>query len=100
MTAPHDLRLERLSDPKGRRSEHFCEVVRVASPVADHSSERESQAARAALSDAVFTAAGVTEWLSGLRRAVAAMLSSNDVAKRTPVAQDAVQTADARSNAI
>jgi hypothetical protein len=100
MTAPHDIRLERLSDRMGRRSDHLGEVVRLASPVADHSSEGESQATREALNNAVFTAAGVTEWLSGLRRAVAAMLSSSDAAKRIPVAPDAIHAADARSSAV
>jgi hypothetical protein len=80
MSEPRDLRLERLSNRDGLRSGHLGEIAHVGSSVAGSSSTLMSQAAYQALIDAVFTAPGVSEWLSGLRRAVAAMFADKDSA--------------------
>ena len=45
-----------------------------------------------------FTAAGVVEWLCGLRRAVAAVLGSKAAAPHVPMRSDAIYTADLRSS--
>jgi len=91
MSEPRDLRLERLSD--GRRHPYLGEVAVVGSALAGSSSTRTSLAAYEALIDAVFTAPGASAWLSGLRRAVAAMLADKDSAARVPVLSDAIRTA-------
>ena len=78
MSEPRDLRLERLGDRDGLRSTPLGEVARVGSPLAGSGSTRASRAAYEALIDAVFTAPGAAAWLSGLRRAVAAMLADKD----------------------
>ena len=80
MSEPRDLRLERLSDRDGLRSAPLGEIAHVGSPLAGSSSSWTSQAAYEALIDAVFTAPGALEWLSGLRRAVAAMFADKDSA--------------------
>ncbi len=79
-----DLRLERLGDRDGLRPAHLGESAQVASPLAGASSTWEFLAAYEALIDAVFTAPGASEWLSGLRRAVAALLADKDPASRVP----------------
>jgi len=93
MSEPRDLNLERLSDRDGRRHPHLGEIAHVGSSVAGSSSSRASQAAYEALIDAVFTAPGASEWLSGLRRAVAAMLDRKNSASRVPAPQDAIRIA-------
>jgi hypothetical protein len=42
----------------------------------------------------VFTAPGAAEWLSGLRRAMAARFADKDAAPRDPVASAAIRKAD------
>jgi hypothetical protein len=92
-----DLRLERLDNRDGRRPAHLGEAAMVASPLAGESSTRKSLAAYEALIDAVFMAPGALEWLSGLRRAVAAMLADKNAVPRVPVAQDAIHAAPVSS---
>jgi hypothetical protein len=96
MSEPRDLRLERLSDRDGLRYAHFGQIVHFASPVAGSSSTWTSMAAYEALIDAVFTAPGASAWLSGLRRAVAAMFADKDSARRDPVASEATSAAGIR----
>jgi hypothetical protein len=96
MSEPRDLRLERLSDRDGLRYADFGPIVHVASPVAGSSSTWTSKAAYEALIDAVFTAPGASAWLSGLRRAVAAMFADKDSAPHDPVASDATSAAGIR----
>ena len=91
MSSPRDLRLERLSDRDALRSAHLGEIARVGSPLAGSSSTWTTQAAYEALIDAVFTAPGALEWLSGLRRAVAAMLAGKNSASRVPAPSDAIR---------
>jgi hypothetical protein len=71
----NDLSLERLGDGDGRRPAPLGEAALVARTLGPAGIQRDHQAAYEALIDAVFTAPGATEWLSGLRRAVAAMLA-------------------------
>ena len=89
-----DLRLERLSDRAGLRPAPFGEAARVRWLSGPAGTARESLAAYWALIDAVFTAPGAAEWLAGLRRKVAALLASQDGARRQAVACDAIRAAD------
>jgi hypothetical protein len=95
MSAPRypdrDLRLERLGGRDGLRPAHQGEAARVASPLAGASSARETLAAYRALIDAVFTAPGAAEWLSGLRRKVAALLAEEDAAPHDPAPRDGIR---------
>ncbi len=83
-----DLSLERLgdrSDRDGLRPAHLSESALISHAPASADSRRDAQTAYEALVDAVFTAAGATEWLFGLRRAVTAMLGGkvqNDAIRR------------------
>ena len=88
-----DLRLERLSDRDGLRPAHFGEAAQVRSLLGPAGSVREFLAAYQALIDAVFTAPGAADWLAGLRRKVAAILASEDAARRPTVACDAIRAA-------
>jgi hypothetical protein len=96
MSEPRDLRLERLSDRDGLRPAPLGEIAHVGAPLAGSSRTRASQAAYEALIDAVFTAPGASAWLSGLRRAVAAMLADKDSAPYVPAARDAIRPASPR----
>jgi hypothetical protein len=102
MTAPNELRLERLNDRNGRQPAHVGEVARVTLQVSDGSFQRELETTRETLNNLVFTAPGATEWLRALGRAVAAWLKPKDPApKPAPkpaVASDAIQPADAHSS--
>ena len=96
MSSPRDLRLERLDGRDGLRPAHLGEAAEVASPVAGAGKTWEFLAAYAALIDAVFTAPGASEWLSGLRRAVATMLADEDPAPRVPVEPEVIHAAGLR----
>jgi len=89
-----DLRLERLGDRDGLRPGHRGEAALVARTLAPAGIRRDFQAAYEALIDAVFTAPGAAEWLSGLRRAVAAMLAAKDQVPSQPVPHDAIRLAE------
>jgi hypothetical protein len=78
MSAPNELRLERLNDRNGTHSGHVGEIARVTSLVTDASFHRELETTRETLNNLVFTAPGATEWLRALGRGVAALLSSRD----------------------
>jgi hypothetical protein len=91
MSSPRDLRLERLGDRNGLRSAHLGEIAQVASTLAPASATRDFLVAYEALIDAVFTAPGAAEWLSGLRRAVAALLAGKGSAPHAPAAHDAIR---------
>jgi len=93
MSSPRDLRLERLDDRDGRRHPYFGEIGVVGSAQAGAGSTSEFRFAYEALIDAVFTAPGALEWLSGLRRRVAALLADKDSARRVPASSDAIHTA-------
>ena len=93
MSEPRDLRLERLSDRDGRRSGHRGEIAKVGSSVAGDSSAFEFLTSHATLNNAVFTAPGATEWLRGLRLAVAALLADKEAVPHIPAgACDAIHT--------
>ena len=92
MSSPRDLRLERLGDRDGRRPAPLGEVARVGAPLGASSSS-DFRLDYTALIDAVFTAPGALEWLSGLRRAVAALLADKNAALRVPASCDAIHTA-------
>jgi hypothetical protein len=96
MSEPRDFGLERLKDRDGLRSVRLGEIVHVASPLAGSSSTWTSQTAYEALIDAVFTAPGALEWLSGLRRAVAAMFADKDSAPHIPAEREVTFTAGPR----
>jgi hypothetical protein len=83
MSEPRDLRLERLNDRDGLRPP-YAETAHVGAHHTGTGSTRLSQAAYEALIDAVFTAPGVSAWLSGLRRALAAMFADKDSAQHPP----------------
>jgi hypothetical protein len=89
-----DLRLEGLGDRGDSRRDHLGAVAHVASPLALAGSASQATAAYRALIDAVFTAPGALEWLSGLRQKVAAMLAGKDAASPCPMARDAIRAAD------
>ena len=89
-----DLRLERLGDRDGLRPAHLGEAAQVRSLPGAASGAREFLAAYQALIDAVFTAPGATEWLSGLRQKVAAILADQGAARRHATACDAIRAAD------
>jgi hypothetical protein len=91
MSEPRDLRLERLDGRDGRRHPYLGEAAVVGSALAGASRTRASRAAYEALIDAVFTAPGASAWLSGLRRAIAAMLAEKDSA--VPASSAAICTA-------
>jgi hypothetical protein len=95
MSSPRDrdLRLERLGDRDGLRRAHLGEAALVASSVAGADSAWELRATYAALIDAVFTAPGAAEWLSGLQQAIAAMFADKDAAS---AAHDAIRKASPR----
>ena len=88
-----DLRLQRLGggDSLG---DLLGPVAHVASPLGLAGSASESLAAYRALIDAVFTAPGAAEWLSGLWQKMAALLADQDPAPRRPVARDAIRAAN------
>jgi hypothetical protein len=90
-----DLRLRQLDDRDGLRPAHLGAAARIASPLAG-ASRMWDLAAYEALIDAVFTAPGVSEWLSGLRRAMAAMRADKDSASCVPAASEALRTAGPR----
>ncbi len=92
MSSPRDLRLERLGERDGRHLSHFDAAATVGSVLADTSRTAESRLAYEALIDAVFTAPGALEWLSGLRRRVAAILADRDFAPRVPASSNAIRT--------
>jgi hypothetical protein len=92
MSSPRDLRLERLGDRDGQRLPHLDKTATVGSAQPDGGSTSESRLSYEALIDAVFTAPGAFEWLSGLRRMVAAMLADNDLAPRVPASANAIRT--------
>ena len=89
-----DLRLERLSGRDGLRPAAFGEAAQVRWLPGPAGTARESLAAYQALIDAVFTAPGAAEWLSGLRQAVAAMLAAKDQVPSHPVPHDAIRLAE------
>lgn len=100
MSLPRDprrnLSLEQFDDRDGRRPAHLGEVAHVAQQTSAHHT-LEFLAAYQALIDAVFTAPGAAEWLSGLRRAVAAMLADKDsTSPAPPVPRDAIRSASSR----
>jgi hypothetical protein len=88
-----DLRLQRLDDRDGLRPAHLGESALVGQALAQQGIQ-DLRAAYEALIDAVFTAPGATEWLSALRRAVAAMLASKHEGVRLPVQYDAIRQAE------
>lgn len=90
----HDLSLEPLGDRDGLRRAHLGEAAQVRTLEGAARSVERYSAAYQALIDAVFTAPGVTEWLSGLRRRVAAILGDQDAARHTAVARDAIRPAE------
>jgi hypothetical protein len=90
MSSPRDLRLERLGDRDGQRLPHLDKAATVGS--AQPGSTSESRLSYEALIDAVFTAPGALEWLSGLRRMVAAMLADKAFAPRVPASSNAIRT--------
>ena len=92
MSSIQDLHLERFDDRDGRRYPYLGEVAIVGSAHAGASNTSEFRLAYESLIDAVFTAPGAREWLSGLRRAVAAMLADQDSAPRLRVSCDAFRT--------
>jgi hypothetical protein len=89
-----DLRLERLSDRDGRRPAPLGEAAQVRWLPGSAGTVREFTASYQALIDAVFTAPGVTEWLAGLRRRVAALLAPQDAARAQAVSCEAIRAAD------
>ena len=91
MSEPRDLRLERFSDRDGQRLAQLDAIAHVGSPLAESSSAWTAEAAYEALIDAVFTAPGALEWLSGLRRTVAAVLGSKKSASHVPALNDAIR---------
>ena len=96
MSEPRDLRLERFGDRDGPRPAHLGEIAHVLSPLAGCSSTRTSLAAYQALIDAVFTAPGASEWLSGLRRAVVSLFADKDSPPHVPAAREATRTVGPR----
>ena len=92
MSSPRDLRLERLGERDGQRLSHLDKAATVGSAQPHTSSTSESRLSYEALIDAVFTAPGAIEWLSGLRRMVAAMLADKDFGPRAPASSDAIRT--------
>jgi hypothetical protein len=98
MSAPRnpdrDLRLERLGDRDGLRPAPLGEAAHVGAPLGHSGGRREFSAAYQALIDAVFTAPGASEWLFGLRLAVATMVAPRGETPRNPVAPGAIRAAD------
>ena len=92
MSSPRDLRLERLNQKDGWRNPYLGEVAQVGAPVAGSTSASAVRAAYEALIDAVFTAPGAREWLSGLQRAWGAFLADNNSVTPDSVSTDAIRT--------
>jgi hypothetical protein len=87
-----DLRLERLGDRDGLRPAPYGEAAHAASFAP---ASREAQTTLEALIDAVFTAPGASEWLAGLRAAVAAMLARKGEHPRDRAMREAIRPATA-----
>ena len=85
MFPPRDLRLERLDRPRP-----LSDIAKVGASVAGDVSSWERLETGEALNNAVFTASGAFEWLSGLRRAVAAFLGNKTPI--VPVSPEAIHT--------
>ncbi len=89
-----DLSLEPLSNRDGTHraqlseTAHFRILERAATSVGGFS------LAYQALIDAVFTAPGATEWLTGMWKRVTAILAQREAARSQPVASDAIRAAD------
>jgi hypothetical protein len=92
-----DLSLEQLGDRDGLRRAPVGEAAQVR--LLEGSARRvgEFSASYQALIDAIFTAPGVAEWLSGVWQRVSATLSERDAALHPAVARDAIRAANPRS---
>jgi hypothetical protein len=85
-----DLSLERLGDRSGLRRAHLGEAAQVRTlEVLARSVERFSAAYQARI-DAAFAGPGAAEWLAGLRRRVAAILTGQDAERPQAVPNDAI----------
>lgn len=97
MALPHDrgpdLSLEPLSDRDGSRRAHLGQAAQVRLLEGATSSVERFSAAYQTLVDAAFTAPGATEWLNGMWKRVAAILSDRDAARHPAVASDAIRAA-------
>jgi hypothetical protein len=93
----HDLSLERLDDRDGLRRAHVGEAAQLR--ILEGSARRvgEFSASYQALIDAIFTAPGAAEWLSGVWQRVSAILADRDTARPPAVSRDAIRAADPRS---
>jgi hypothetical protein len=89
-----DLSLERLGDRDGTRRAHLGEAAQVRLLDGAESRVGRFSAAYQALIDAVFTAPGAAEWLSGLRQRVAALLGGPDTPRHPTTSSDAIRPAD------
>lgn len=89
-----DLSLEPLADRNGARQGHFGEAAHVRTLERAAISAGRFSASYQALIDAVFTAPGATEWLSGMWKRVTAILSQREPAQPSAVASDAIRAAE------
>lgn len=92
----HDLSLERLDDRDGLRPAHVGEAAQVR--ILEGSARRvgEFSAAYQALIDAIFTAPGAAEWLSGVWQRVSSILADRDAARPAAISRDAIRVAEPR----
>lgn len=92
-----DLSLERLDDRDGLRRAHVGEAAQVR--ILEGSARRvgEFSATYQALIDAIFTAPGAAEWLSGVWQRVSAILGDRDAPRHPAVPRDAIHAGDPRS---
>ena len=89
-----DLSLEPLGDRNGVPRGHFGEAAQVRYLEQVARSEGRFSAAYQAHNDAVFTAPGATEWLTGMWKRVTTLLAERDAARPQPVTRDAIRAAD------
>lgn len=92
-----DLSLERLGDRDGLRPAHLGEAAQVRTLEGATRRAGEFSAAYQALIDAVFTAPGAAEWLSGMWKRVSVLLAERDAARHPAVPRDAICAAPPRS---
>jgi hypothetical protein len=95
-----DLRLERLGDREGYHRAHLGEAAQVRTLEVSTRTVEKFSAAYRALIDAVFTAPGAAEWLSGLRKRVAAMLAERNATGHHAVSRDAFRPANSGSGRL
>jgi hypothetical protein len=89
-----DLSLEQLGDRDGLRRAHLGEAAQIRLLEGPVRRVGEFSAAYQALIDAIFTAPGAAEWLSGVWQRVSSILADRDAARPAAISRDAIRAAE------